>query len=535
VTIRNCYNVGDIHGSRIVGGVSGRLYRQGVVETCYNVGVITMEDSAEKRVGLVGGINGNAGKNQNLPGTVTDSYYLKNSAYVDVEKAIYYNTTGVDGEADLRRGIALAGTAMKGTALLRLGFDDEIWTAKVGDYPILKNITVIGQYVEELMPEVPSDGKICYVNDYMDTAISDLDLYVASSTDEKQDGFVFVYKNEVFVHDGGNKDTSEGSTYRYLYDLRKSLLPEGVAVSNTGYKLKITLVISHFHSDHVNALIHNIIPSPYFEVTAAYYPEMSDFEHTAYYEISTPTRYTDGAIGSKGRAAFLAAMKKAAPYAAKHVVAFGKTEQIRTADGQVSFDLYAPCRDWGEENGAKYILDTYYKGGASGGTADGLPTAVVNANSMWMKITYGDRTMLFTGDVMKKSMDAYAEGQSGYIAEPFDCMLSYYGSDMYDVDIIKFPHHAQNRPKAMKGVLEAVTPELMLFTALDYRETTLDKTVYWKEFTGAYCANDCVEGLVIRTDGKAVAVCRGDAWREDSAFYIFDMGGNRTSLIGEIK
>jgi len=371
-----------------------------------------------------------------------------------------------------------------------------------------------------------------YVNKFMPETDS-LELFVAGCEVKKQDGFVFSYKGEILVLDGGHKSTGEDSVYTYLMNLRKELLPDGISENDENYKLKITVVISHFHTDHMNTYIYDIIPSPYIEIDRVYLTEQSVFEHTSLYSVCDPKYYSDGVIETKGRLSFLSLFEEYSRETQFEYVPFGETMQIKSDDGKVVFDLFAPSEDWGIPHRASHLLELYYNGGTASNTAADFPKAVVNSNSMWMKVTYKDRTMLFTGDVMKKAKNAYLPGSPNYAEEPFDVMLSYYadkcGEDVFDVDIVKFPHHGQVRAEASKGVFEVFRPEFIICTAVNFRETTIaNAQKFWDEYKGSYCLSDG-NGMYISSDGKQVTVKKDNGEAE-----IFDIDGKKTGIKGEI-
>ena len=140
---------------------------------------------------------------------------------------------------------------------------------------------------------------------------------------------------------------------------------------------------------------------------------------------------------------------------------------------------------------------------------------------------------ILSGDVMKRAKNAYSPDSPNYADEPFDVMLSYYadkcGEDVFDVDIVKFPHHGQVRAEASKGVFEVFTPEFVICTAMNFRETTVNKAQkFWDEYDGAYSLSDG-NGMYIFTDGKAVTVKKDNGTAE-----IFDSEGKRTNIKGEI-
>ncbi len=371
-----------------------------------------------------------------------------------------------------------------------------------------------------------------YVNKFMPET-DNLELFAAGCEVKKQDGFVFSYNGEILVLDGGQKNTGYDSVFTYLLNLRKELLPNGVSESDKNYKLKITVVISHFHTDHMNTYIHDIIPSPYIEIDKVYLTQQSVFEKTELYNICDPYYYSDGVIETKGRLKFLSILEECSPGTQIVYVLFGETMQINSKDEKVVFDLFAPSEDWGTPERASHLLDIYYDGGKSGSTAADFPKSVVNSNSMWMKVTYGDRTMLFTGDVMKRAKNDWSPDSPNYAEEPFDVMLSYYaekyGENVFDTDIVKFPHHGQVRAQASKGVFEFFNPEFVICTAVNFRETTIaNAQKFWDEYNGSYCLSDG-NGMYILTDGKAVTV-----EKDNGKTQIFENDGKRTGITGEI-
>lgn len=371
----------------------------------------------------------------------------------------------------------------------------------------------LGYIDAESYEDASTAPTVIYLNSFMDRDNEELTLFAADCRGEKMDGFVFQYKDQLILLDGGFSGSDIGSVCHYLEDLRRDLLPQGVPWEDARYKLKLILTISHFHVDHVQTLIRDILHSPYYEIDAVYAAAQSDFENTTFFEdesLCSKTNYADGFVTNKGRLKFFELMAKHSPDADIVLVPFGETRSFQTHDGNIEFTCFGPSQDWGTQEHAQKILDLYYNGGTAANTQTGFPTAVVNANSMWMKVTYGETDMLFTGDVMKRKSFAYAPGDESYVGEPFDLMLSYYGEkcggDIFDADIVKFPHHGTKRPYASKGVFEVFSPSVVLCTAADYRDTTVKKAhEYWNNYTGdCYLAEN--GGLYIRLNGKDTAV-----------------------------
>lgn len=370
----------------------------------------------------------------------------------------------------------------------------------------------VSAHLENALGFIELPDKPVYLNTFMDNDDGEMEFFTADCRGEKMDGCVLKYKQNIVLIDGGFSGTDTGTVYHYLYSLRETLLPVGVDVNDENYKLKLTLVISHFHMDHVQTLITDILPSPYFEIASVYAAAQSDFENTSYYSdasLCNKNHYVDGVITKKGRLALLNTLNDCSPDAEIHFVGFGETMCFFTDDGKVKFECFAPSQDWGTEENAQKILDLYYNGGTAENTPVKFPTSVANANSMWLKVTYGDIRLLFTGDVMKKKSFAYLPTDADYVGEPFDLMLSYYGEkygeDVFEADIVKFPHHGTLRAQASKGVFEVFRPSIVVCTAANYDTTTIKKAKeYWDKYTGeCYLAEG--DGLYIYTDGKSIA------------------------------
>lgn len=360
-------------------------------------------------------------------------------------------------------------------------------------------------------PSVPVPEEVQLVNRFLDTGSDELQAYFTkpSGSAVKSDGFVFRYKDEIYILDGGEDSTGEGSTMAYLLDLRASVLREnGIDPADTNYKLKLCLLISHFHSDHMATYIKRLLAAPEFLIGDVYCTEDSAFSSSVYVN---DTKYCSlNSYGDiKNRVPFMQQLTEHHPWAWVHEVPYGKTATVRSSDGRLTFRLYAPSEDWGAgeitdpTSGLSRLATLYYgfniRNGtfSSGSVAFGLPNAINNANSMWVKVTYGERSMLFTGDVMKKVFQSYDNG------EPFDLMLSYYGYSEFDVDMVKFPHHGVLRNAATRGVVEVMKPLVIVFTTSNHTVDT-QNTDDWNRYPGIW--RDTNHGLTIVTDGECLKI-----------------------------
>lgn len=234
---------------------------------------------------------------------------------------------------------------------------------------------------------------------------------------------------ELFLIDGG-ADT--GRCQEELLALRSEILTQaGLAdeINNTRYKLELTLLISHFHGDHVKELFSNLLPdNKHFTVRAAYYPACTC--------LPMDGTYNNSNIGDfKLRPKVIQALNTYHKQAQQIEVPFGEKMDVETKFG--SLCLYGASEDWGTEENVQRVSALYYPTAQE--MYEEVSTAVLNSNSMWVRAAFGGSSVLFTGDTMKKCADDHDEG--------LERMIAYYGEELRS-NIIKFPHHGQSRNPA---------------------------------------------------------------------------------------
>lgn len=274
--------------------------------------------------------------------------------------------------------------------------------------------------------------------------------------DNKSDGFLLLDQGDkgldVFLADGG---LATGESLQALLSLRERILTEnGLAaqVKSPRYKLEITLLISHFHIDHVNALIQQVLPCRKFiRIKAAYYPQIS-----AYAKDKNHLLAHDGDVSH--RANFLRVAACYQPLMEKREIPFAQTLCLPLQNGELQF--FAQPKDWGEAEGVQFFKDHYHKNDPQK-AFDSLSVAVVNANSLWMRAQAYGKSVLLTGDTTKK----FAQYE-----EALDVMIARYG-DMLRSDIVKMPHHGFKRNKAVPLVVQHLlrrsADECVVLTALE--------------------------------------------------------------------
>ena len=256
--------------------------------------------------------------------------------------------------------------------------------------------------------------------------------FLSHPKETKSDGFIlkFISKSgmQVFTIDGG---MSVGDMLRGLTALRADILKKAgleKEINNSLYKLDIELLISHFHIDHVNELVTNVIPlRKYFRVLGIYYAADTVITGDNAFDQMKNGDFTN-------RPRVMAALKTYHAETQYHEIPYGQTLDVQTNVGALR--LFAPCFDWGERKYAELLVETYYPDKPNA-LFDRSPVGIGNNNSTWMRASFAGKSMLFTGDVSKRKIERQDEA--------VDQMIAYYGAENLRADIIKHPHHGQAR------------------------------------------------------------------------------------------
>ena len=256
--------------------------------------------------------------------------------------------------------------------------------------------------------------------------------FLSHPAEKKSDGFIlkFIGKEgmQVFTIDGG---MSVGDMLRGLTALRADIMKKAgleKEIENEQYKLDVNLLISHFHIDHVNELVTNVIPiRKYFRVLHIYYAADTVMTGDPAFDQMKNGDFTN-------RPRVMAALKTYHAETQYHEIPYGQTLDVKTNVGALK--LFAPSTDWGEKKNAELIVETYYADKPNP-LFDRSPVGIGNNNSTWMRASFAGKAMLFTGDVMKRKTDRFDEA--------VDHMIAYYGAENLRADIIKHPHHGQAR------------------------------------------------------------------------------------------
>lgn len=258
---------------------------------------------------------------------------------------------------------------------------------------------------------------------------------------EKSDGFILTARTEkeleVWLSDGG---LATKESYKQILQLRKELLKSSgleAEENNPKYKLEVTYLVSHFHIDHMNEGIYYILPSPFIRVKRVYYPHISAY--------AQDTNHDENSNGDKGiRTRFMLSQKAYQPLAEMIELPFNDCRTLPFGAGKIT--LMMPEYDWGlpEYRELIYKINNHAEM-TEEKRRTAMPVRVVNANCLLARIEYAGRSMLLTGDGMKRTYE--------YDDEPFDRIVHQYGDKMR-ADIVKYPHHGQGRNPAWKVICD---------------------------------------------------------------------------------
>lgn len=327
-----------------------------------------------------------------------------------------------------------------------------------------------------------------YVNDF---APRDGMLYVRCLHHEesvfKADAYVFILDGQVWLLDGGMKDSYV--TGDYLAELRREWLTLGGLDESSGLKLKIDWFVSHFHVDHVSVTIDLLIPDSRFEFGTMYLPPI-----TALDESYCPSG-SHGNGDVKYRPRLRKALEKYGTGKEKIVqLDFGMQNitDIFDNSGKLQMTIYPPIADAGLGERLEYNINEYWGGDR---TYKAIPTVVVNSNSNWLRLRYGKHNFLFTGDTMKREPHLDLESTNEMVAAYHDIIGN--------VDVIKHVHHGYRRDDAA-GLMLSFEPKHIIFSCREEGASAY----YHRDFPDAEVTlhNCAAEDVIFESDGETLTV-----------------------------
>ncbi|MBO5270900.1 MAG: hypothetical protein J6B77_08945 [Clostridia bacterium] len=280
---------------------------------------------------------------------------------------------------------------------------------------------------------------------------------------QKSDAFVFEYCGEFYLIDGGMPQATNVVTY--LLELRRALLkdhPE--ALDDPNYKLRLNWIISHFHIDHVGAVIEKLLHHPFFAFGDIYCPP--DTEIAECYQIHE----RDG--DEKLRPVLKEALAKISDPCFRIIdIPFGKENvfTVSTESGtgrEVTFTFLPPPRDLGEKWYMDYTYDLYK---TEDGGIERMPVTAVNSASVWLLVRFDGRKFLFTGDTTKREKYMYSEG--------LELMMEAYAREIGTLDVLKFIHHGYARNHGLDAMM-SFSPKILLVSKTDSKIPELKARKY---------------------------------------------------------
>ena len=296
--------------------------------------------------------------------------------------------------------------------------------------------------------------------------------------EKKSDGFAVVNNGKVFVIDVGRHDR----VIRFLASLRESWLGDRLPEGSPA-KLEITLIVSHAHGDHMGALS-LLLSDERFCVTEIYAPcrsRLGDDVPGALPPLVREENRLENWCGQLAEQGHTAAGITRVP--------FGKSITLPMDDEDAKLTIYPSMFDWAEDRpsekeGLRYILSNNPEGYKDNEVL-GYTNGILNGNSLWVKVTKGERAVLITGD--QRSTD-----------EMLNAMIRYYGEKEFSCDVLKLTHHGEeNYPTYLLSVAK---PKIAVFTT-SYEKAKRETVELCEEMrlTNYYT---CDGELIIHTDGK---------------------------------
>lgn len=262
-------------------------------------------------------------------------------------------------------------------------------------------------------------------------------IYHGENTEPKSDAFLIEYGEKLILVDGGLENSG---AFDYLMKIRQKRIDE--YGFNDSYRLPFSQVISHFHRDHVDCIIDNIIPCPLFEITDIWLPPDPDID--PYYNNEGTDR------DEIYRPLMKETLDKYYPELKVNNIPFGKSIIEIFGRDDVSVEILPPVADSAFGERFENILSVY-----NNKRSKYIAISVTNSSSIWVLAKKGAKSFLLTGDTTKRKDELY---------ETFDEMIDNYGEYIGRPNLLKYTHHGVNRDNALRAHL-ALKPDYLLLTS----------------------------------------------------------------------
>lgn len=270
--------------------------------------------------------------------------------------------------------------------------------------------------------------------------------WIAHGTDpKKSDAFLLEYDGNYTMIDGGMEHCD--ASLHYLRQIRRTLLIGHEDLQDASdCPLKLNVMISHCHRDHVGALHTEIFPSPMIELDTLYMPPDSRLDEK--YGLNGDRKY---------RPLLEKSLQMHQPQARVIDIGFGKENMLAVPMGsEVDSPIITLCPPVINSAAEERIACMIEALGSE--ENPNIPTLVLNNNSVWIHVRHGQHTFLFTGDTVKKGKSM------GY--EMIEDMIGAYAELLGQVDVIKYVHHGFKRNHAAPAMMSLEPRYIVLTTAL---------------------------------------------------------------------
>ena len=270
-------------------------------------------------------------------------------------------------------------------------------------------------------------------------------VFVKKVVGAKSDGFAVVDHGKVFVIDVGKADDT--ALIDFLIELRARWLGEMRLPQDKPAKLELTLIVSHAHPDHIAALP-LLLEDGRFCITDIYAPTRSRLGYDIPDALPNLLKYENRLINACQNLAEQG-------HTAKGItrVPYGKSISLPMGSADAILKIYPAHIDWAQERpsdkeGLRFILNNNpesYKEIPERGYTNGI----LNGNFLWVKVTKGECSVLFTGD--QRDCD-----------EMLGAMIRHYGEKEFICDVLKIPHHGEGNYSPY--LIGAANPKFTVFT-----------------------------------------------------------------------
>ena len=280
-------------------------------------------------------------------------------------------------------------------------------------------------------------------------------LFCKKVGDKKSDGFALVENGLVYVIDAGRGDDKE--MHEFLLDLRAKWLANQSDTSlleRDDARLEIHLIVSHPHPDHIAAFKY-ILPDFRLCILSILAPVRAHLSLDVPGALEKLTAFED-------RLALYEQMLPVYLHPCRAItrLPYGEKFTLPLPDSKTVMELYPAQFDWSEDRPSESegirFLKKYQSPTYKDDPEHGYSNGVANGNSLWVKITKGEKVALITGD--QRASD-----------EMLGSMIRHYGEEEFRCEILKLPHHGEKNFSPY--LMSVAKPRISIFTCAEGYDT----------------------------------------------------------------